>query len=94
MNRPPRVGQHTLHDLLNQQRVVEHHLIVHPTAREVAAAQDEFAPQLARFPVAVIGGRVAEAQEDVRQFSFSNYARQGDFAAKDQSALFAIASSQ
>ena len=34
------LGQHTLHDLFDQQRVVEHHLIVHPTAHVRAGTGD------------------------------------------------------
>jgi hypothetical protein len=33
-------------------------------ARQAAAAQDQFPPLLAAFPVAVVGGVVAEAEED------------------------------
>ncbi|MNS92800.1 hypothetical protein D3C72_1269460 [compost metagenome] len=43
-------------------RVAAYHRLA--LAREITAAQDQFAPQLARFPVAVVGGRVAKAQED------------------------------
>jgi hypothetical protein len=51
---------------------------VEALAREVAPEQDDFAPLLAAFPVAVIGGVVAEAEEDCERQSHQRERDRGE----------------